>query len=406
MVQQAPIPIYKLANGIQTFYVPAFAIKIQGRDVPPVVVRDVMQVTYRDSIDKMDSLDMTINNWDDTERRFKYVGVKEQDLKAEYKGLFDPGQKLELYMGYQQPFTDIGKQSSLKLMMVGKVKTLEQDFPNSGSPILHVSALNILDSFRKQQHTYPWENMRDSEIAHELGQRSVSRDHPGLGIEVRSNPDAAQNETPIPVVFMHNQFDILFLLERARVHGYSLSLVEEKDGKTKPHLYFGPSDRDTFITYKLEWGKSLVQFHATLTTANQVIQVTVRGWDRHTKQPIVQTATWGDPGIKINLDLKKLAMKELDGRGREVVNQPVYTIEQARTMARDLLLAHLKEMLKASGATVGLPDLRAGRTVQIEGLGQYFSGTYFITDTTHTIGNDGYRTTFNARREDESQQQE
>jgi len=73
-------------------------------------------------------------------------------------------------------------------------------------------------------------------------------------------------------------------------------------------------------------------------------------------------------------------------------------------MAKDLLLARLKEMVKASGATVGLPDLRAGRTVQIGGLGKYFSGTYFVTDSTHTIGNDGYRTTFNARREDESQQ--
>ena len=73
-------------------------------------------------------------------------------------------------------------------------------------------------------------------------------------------------------------------------------------------------------------------------------------------------------------------------------------------MAKNLLLNHLKEMIKASGGTVGLPDLRAGRTVQIGGLGKRFNGTYFITDTTHTIGTDGYRTTFNARREDELQQ--
>ena len=53
---------------------------------------------------------------------------------------------------------------------------------------------------------------------------------------------------------------------------------------------------------------------------------------------------------------------------------------------------------------MGLPDLRAGRTVQIGGLGNRFNGIYFITDTTHTIGNDGYRTTFNARRENELQQ--
>jgi len=38
--------------------------------------------------------------------------------------------------------------------------------------------------------------------------------------------------------------------------------------------------------------------------------------------------------------------------------------------------------------------------VQIEGLGVRFSGTSFATETTHTIGDSGYTTKFNARRED------
>jgi phage protein D len=56
-------------------------------------------------------------------------------------------------------------------------------------------------------------------------------------------------------------------------------------------------------------------------------------------------------------------------------------------------------MVKASATTVGLPDLRAGRRVQIAGVGSRFSGTYFVTDTSHTIGDGGYTTRFNARRE-------
>ena len=38
--------------------------------------------------------------------------------------------------------------------------------------------------------------------------------------------------------------------------------------------------------------------------------------------------------------------------------------------------------------------------MQIGGLGSRFSGTYFVTDTTHTIGAGGYTTRFSARRED------
>lgn len=403
MTQQAAIPVYQRGNGTETFYVPAFEIKMKNSKLPSNILRDVQQVTYKDNINEMDYVELVINNWDALTRKFKYVGLEEKDLlKSPYKGLFDPGQDLELRMGYQQPLAG-SDQSSLKLMMVGKVDTLEQDFPNGGNPTLTVRAYNVLNSFRKQPHTYTWEGKRDSEIAVDLGKRAISKDKPGLGIDVHVG-DKAQKETPEPIVFMHNQFDILFLLERARRHGYSVYLDEKlENGKSHQFLYFGPSDTDTFITYKLEWGKSLIQFRPTLTTANQIIQVTVRGYDQHAKKAIEATAKWGDADIRINLDLQDLVLKHLDGRGSDVVNQPVHTVQQAREMAKDLLLEHLKQMLKASGSTVGLPDLRAGRTAQVGGLGKYFSGTYFITDTTHTIGNDGYRTIFNARREDTSQ---
>jgi phage protein D len=65
-----------------------------------------------------------------------------------------------------------------------------------------------------------------------------------------------------------------------------------------------------------------------------------------------------------------------------------------------ILLDRHKEMVKASATCIGLPDLRAGQRVNIEGLGARFSGTYFVTETTHTIGDGGYTTKFNARRED------
>jgi phage protein D len=43
-------------------------------------------------------------------------------------------------------------------------------------------------------------------------------------------------------------------------------------------------------------------------------------------------------------------------------------------------------------------DLRAGRVVAIRGTGVPFDGKYFVTGTRHTIGINGYRTRFQARR--------
>ena len=68
--------------------------------------------------------------------------------------------------------------------------------------------------------------------------------------------------------------------------------------------------------------------------------------------------------------------------------------------ARRFCSTRSKDLVKASGTCVGLPDLRAGRRVRIAGLGARFSGEYFITDTTHTINDSGYITKFNGRREE------
>ena len=79
----------------------------------------------------------------------------------------------------------------------------------------------------------------------------------------------------------------------------------------------------------------------------------------------------------------------------------VQSKDQAKELATNILKEQLKKIVKAGGATIGLPDLRAGRKIFVNGLGDRFSGTYYVTDTTHTINDSGYQTSFNARREQE-----
>jgi phage protein D len=47
---------------------------------------------------------------------------------------------------------------------------------------------------------------------------------------------------------------------------------------------------------------------------------------------------------------------------------------------------------------IGTPELRPGDTMQIDGLGTRFSGDYFVTGVEHTLGSEGFRTRFDARR--------
>ncbi len=383
----AAIPIFKESNERgerENFYVPHFELRIAGRKLKYDTVRDVMQVTYHDSIEEIDSFELTINNWDAQEGAFKY----EPPSLPEYKTLFDPGQKVELSMGYLD---------NLRLMLVGEITTIEPNYPETGAPTLAVRGLNVLHTFRKQQHTYSWEGKRYSEIALEIGSSPVTKDKPGLGVNVQVSRKAMDKEPKEEFVYMNNQFDILFLLQMARKLGYSLYLDLDENGEQ--FLYFGPALDLRNVTYELEWGKTLSSFRPTLTTVNQIEEVTVRGWDRRAKKPIEGHAKLGEgDAATINADQTSVA-SAIKGRHEVITSEPVRDQKAADALAGKILRDQLQEMVKAAGATVGLPDLRAGRKLNIKKLGSRIDGEYFVVDSTHTINDSGYRTTFNARRE-------
>lgn len=380
------------------FYVPQFAIKIQDAGLPRDVLRDVIQVTYSDSLKEIDSFEIVVNNWDTVTRRFKYVGSETAaDLKSQTGPyhLFDPSKK---------PVTlELGYLDELQIMMVGHFTTLEPSFPSSGGPTLTVRGLNVLDSLRTQPHTHSWSSKTDSEIAENLATLTDKATGQKLfSIPIVTDDNAKSQEPTIDYIAQNNQHDIDFLFQRARVRGYVVVLQQSDTSPTGQQLYFGPSQnsgsRD--VTFQLEWGKSLVEFHPTLSTANQAKSVTVHGWNRNTKKPIAETATLDDPRLNRNKDLYDLLQKN-DPRDERVVREPVFSAKQAKDRAFGILSDCQKKMVQASVTTVGLPDLRAGRQVLIKGVGARFSGLYFVTDTTHTIGSNGYLTKFNARREDD-----
>ena len=107
-------------------------------------------------------------------------------------------------------------------------------------------------------------------------------------MQVQTSP---RNEQSHPFVSMRNQYDILFLLERARVNDYELVLHEPARTGSKPYLTFGPSESTTPV-YRFEWGKSLLSFRYSLDVSEQVGTLEVRSWDRGANGPIVGTASW------------------------------------------------------------------------------------------------------------------
>lgn len=402
----AAIPIYSQQ---ETFYVPTVQLVVRGRPLGAEVIHDLIQVTYRDSVNEIDTFSIEVNNWDADARTFKFCPPLKTSSE-DFTGIFDPGTEIELWMGYQN-------QGNMRRMMVGEITGLEPNFPGAGAPTLTVTGLNEIHQLRGEQHTYSWTtgDKTDTQIAIELGNKPVKSGQPGLGIPVVSNP--AANEAPDAFVFMNNQYDIVFLLERARRHGYEVYLDEDPETGNKT-LYFGLSQSNSNApVYRLEWGRSLINFKPTLSTAKQVSQVTVRGWDRTANAKIEVNYKlqdlWKDQG-KSQAEIARLTQisKAYATRTDVVTRPPVRTTAEAKQLARATLEDQSKRLIEASGSTVGLPDLRAGCALEVIGFGivtsasgqlmgasSDFDGEYYVTETTHSIGGSGYRTDFKARRE-------
>lgn len=357
------------------FYVPAFEVRIAGRMLDPTVIKDVISLEYSDDLEAIDRFSLTVNNWDAERRGFKY---SDDDL-------FLPKAEIEIDIGYLP--------SDLHRVITGHITDAQVSFPASGQSVLTVSGLNKLDDLRNEQRSQVFENMTDSAIA-----RQVIGD---IGLDVRTDASAEGREEEHEFVFQSNQYDLFFLKDRARRIGYELVLEETSEGA--PRVYFGPSDSiASRPEYQLSYGRTLIDFQPDLSTAKQVGSVRVEAWDRRNKAPItaeasrsdLRTEGVGDSGQQGAIDA------DLGERVEVIADHPVRSQREADLLAQETLEKIAKEMVKGSGTVVGLPRLRAGGVLVLDGLGTRFSGRYFVTKTTHSIGDGGYTTKFDCRLED------
>jgi phage protein D len=379
----------------QDFYVPAFIVKVQNEELKRVVMNDILNVTYTDSLTNLDSFDMTVNNWDAGAKKFDQTAFKYSD-----KDTFNPWKDVEVQMGYYRN----GK-SEMRTMLIGEITTLTPNFPQGGMPTLNVRGLNLFHRFRTKQETKPFFNKKDSDVAKEIVESiatEVRKKSPKLKLKL-DDQDYANNikkEEKIPYLLMNNQFPIVFLIERARDLGYELTMEEASQGGNREVIFhYRPTSDVKRKTYILEWGVSLMNFQPTLQCANQVAELTVRGWNPQTKKPIKVTVKRNEiKGIVTPSDLN-VTEPDLTKKVEIVIDRPIQNEAEAKLLATNRLRQIGEVLVEAKGKTIGVPDLRAGSKVEIKGLGTRFSGTYLITGTTHSIGDGGYTTEFTGRME-------
>lgn len=354
------------------YYAPDYLVELRDRPLDAETRGDVIDLKVTLSKSAIGSFQLTINNWDDKRLAFKY---SDGDT-------FALGNEVHVKLGYVDRLVSV---------MRGIVTSIAPQFPESGTPTLTVGCQ---DSLVKLKNRRPAEGEQktftdqcDWEIAQAIAQRNQLRFH--------ATEDGPRHE----LVVQKNQDDAQFLMERAARIDFDCFIEVDPDSGDDVLNFVRPSDgRDgqPVRVYTFEWGKSLISFAPTLSAADQVGRVTVRGWDPRTKAAIQYTATRDDlPGLASGgTSGPRVADEALNGRQDVVVDRPVASTEEARRLAISLLRERANSFNTGAGQVIGLADLRPGDNVELLQLGTRFSGTYQITKVEHTLGAAGFVTRF------------
>ena len=138
----AAIPIYAKND----MYVPTFEVKVRQQDVPAEVLRDIISVTYRDSLEEFSSVDIMLNNWDDSRSALPTHSPISSTIAAPQADLFsfDRNKMIEVSLGYEG--VERGRRCS-----TARVESIEPHCPAGGAPSLTVRVINPLKSLQDRR---------------------------------------------------------------------------------------------------------------------------------------------------------------------------------------------------------------------------------------------------------------
>jgi len=343
--------------------VPDFRVRVNGANLPLDAALDVLGVEVHDSLDAPSMCAIQLVNWDMNTMRMTWS----DDAR------FAPGGTLEVHLGYVD---------RLARVFTGEITGLEPDFNASEMSLLTVRSYDRRHRLMRGRKTRAFAQMKDSDIAAQIAREA--------GLQVR----AEDTRVKLEHVLQHDQTDFEFLLQRAQRLGYELMV----DGATL-HFRAHQHTRREAVQVSFEAGE-LLEFAPRLTTLGQVDVAAVRGWDMRKKEPIVSELKDGSVSATMGSSTGLAATRRAFGAATTTrTDTPIFT----RSEADQLSAGHLNDLalgyIKGEAVCVGRAELRAGSVIKLAGLGNRFSGLYYVTAAVHTTSaRVGYRTALQVRR--------
>lgn len=293
--------------------------------------------------------------------------LDDSDLSLLDEGTFDLADTVEI-----TGETADGQKASL---IVGEITALEPQFEEGMTAVLVVRGYDKSHRLYRETKSRAFINHKDSDIARKIAQSGQ------LTTEIE------ETHTVYEHIYQNNLSDLAFLRQRAWRIGYECFVTGDK-------LYFRqPKVNGEGIT--LTWGQDLLTFYPHLTLAEQVSEVQVRGWDVAKQAAIVGQAKNGRLYPQRQEAQNGAQLADGFGAGKLViVDQLVVSQAEANSLAQARLDEICGAFIMADGQAFRRPDIKAGDSITLAGLGKQFSGVYLVTSVSHIYTNEGLKSLF------------
>lgn len=272
-----------------------------------------------------------------------------------------------------------------KTLLNGEITAIETEIDHAGKHLI-VRGFDKSHRFFHGTRIAAYVNVKASDIAQQLAQQS----------SLQAGTMTTKG-TVLDHVIQPGISDWDFLCDLAAGIGAEVSVVDGTLNFQDPVDASGASGSDdsTQNPLTIEFGRNLLSLRATVTAADQVPSVDVRGWDPKTKQVVVGSQDARTRSATLSEVQPTSLASTFSAPKWTESNTTLATQQQAQDRADALVDRLSGSFAELDGIANGNPDLKAGKAVTLSNVGKPFDGKYTLTSTRHDVTAEfGYRVLF------------
>ena len=302
------------------------------------------------------------------------------EFEPKHETLFELGKKVEIHIGYADSQKE---RSELSMLFVGLITAVNWNFGEENFLDISVEGEDYSFLLMKSKYESPIQEETVSNVVQKIIDEVYQNVFETIDIE-------ATTQT-YPQTVNQEENDYLFMDALAKRIGYQF-YIENRNF----HFIPFPTEQKTMLT--LHYGQEILSFKPELNIKKEIEQVRVVGLEFSSEnEPIVGEANLerGDDDLSSDAGIKAL-LRRLNSVKYEV-REAVRSNEEAMQRAESLLEQFSQNFFRAELKSIGIPELKAGVSITLVGLGERFSRDYYVEKAQHSFSEQGYETTLTLR---------